>query len=479
MGQITIQLQQVIFGIGNAQHAHVHRHNQLQLDNLDIDKLRYEQEKGGILPKTLHDISMGSGGLSSQPQGYVSVEDGMNLRRGIALAKFSVYSNASESSDMSVVFFMIGGNSSAENGLDGTTRLMPVRCWSTLTSQVNDHEGYLAVRQTVDSTHQFMVGDPYGKKEMAAVRPYDVASAALGYAVSAGDASSNNYCGVANSDIGNQMLMSKTQNLNPTHYSKELLKLAVTTGDDVSRNGADLAWSIGEHMTSSTMSEISAHDNPFMQTMMSVLSVHSLGNFRGWSIDEMVEVWDNFVSVCNIENLDVGRFAADDTVLATSDYGRANSHEIFASEAAMMCVHLLLARGLMFYTFSATNNPTEFDNPDVDGGVAFSPGASMSVLDNDTGLANKVEQFNRDFTDAFFAKYTGPYAHLRTVINLEMECHMFGETKVTISLGGEHHLAKTFSNATYYINHSGSSIAGTEHGLLESKNYINNVRDYF
>lgn len=479
MAQITTQLEQVVFGIGNAQHAHVHRHNQLHLDNMDVDKLRHEQEMGGVLPKTLHDISMGSGQLSAQPQGYVSVEDGMNTRRGICLAKFNIYSNASESSQMAIVFFMVGGNSSAENGLDGTTRLLPVRCWSTLTTQSNDGEGYPTVRQAVESTHQFLLGDPYGKKDMAAVRPYDVASAALGHAVTAGDGSTNNYCGVANSDIGNQMLMSKTQNLNPTHYSKELLKLAVLTGDDVSKNGSDLAWSIGDHMTSSTMSEISAHDNPFMQTMMSVLSVHSLGNFRGWSIDEMVEVWDNFIDVCNIENLDVGRFAADDTTLTTSDYGRANQHEIIASEAAMMCVHLLLARGLMSYTFSATNNPSDFDSPDADGGVSFSPGASMSVLDNDVGLYNRTEQFNREFTDAFFAKYTGPYAHLRTIINLHMECHMFGETKVTISFGSDYHLAKTFSNATYYINHSSSSIAGTENGLLESKNYITNIKDYF
>lgn len=481
MAEITTILQQALFGIGTAQHDHVHRHNTLHLENLEIDKLRHEQENGGILPRTLNDIAMNSGQLCAQPQGFVSVEDGMNQRRGICLLKFQIYSNAAEASDMSVVCYLVGGNSSAENGLDGATRLQPVRCWSTLTSQTNDSNGYPAVRQVVDTTHQFLLGDPYGAKEMAAVRPYDVASAALGYAVTDGDGSVQNYCGVANSDLTNQLLMSKTQNLNPTHYSKELLKLAVQTGDEVSHNGQDLAWAIGDYMTASSLNEISPHDNPFMQTMMSVLSVHSLAQFRGWSVDEMVEVWPNFLDVLNLDNMDVTRFAVDDTTLTTSDYGRAKQDEIIASEAAMMCVHQLLAAGLMSYKFSATNNPTEFDGVtgDEGGGVSFSPGQAMSVLDNDTNMEGRVETFNRQFTDAFYAKYTGPYAHLRTLINLSMECHMFGETRVTISFGGEYHNAKTFSNATYYINHSSSSISGTETGLTESRNYLHNIKEYF
>ena len=481
MAEITTVLQQAFFGIGTSQHQHVHRHNTLHLENLEVDKLRQEQENGGVLPKTLHDIAMNSGQLCSQPQGFVSVEDGMNMRRGICLLKFQIYSNASESSSMSVVCYVVGGNSSAEAGLDGTSRLQPVRCWSTLTSQTSDGQGYPSIRQVVDTTHQFMLGDPYGQKEMAAVRPYDVASAALGYAVTDGDGSARNYCGVANSDLSNQLLMSKTQNLNPTHYSKELLKLAVQTADEVTNNQADLAWAIGDYMTTSSLNEISPHDNPFMQTMMSVLSVHSLANFRGWSIDEMVEVWPNFIEVLNLDNMDVNKFAADDTTLTTSDYGRVNQHEIIASEAAMMCVHQLLANGLMSYKFSCTNNPTEFDgiSGDEGGGVSFSPGQAMSVLDNDTNMEGRVESFNRHFTDAFFAKYTGPYAHLRTLINLKMDCHMFGETKVSISFGNDYHLEKTFSNATYYINHSSSSISCTEAGLLESKNYLNNIKEYF
>jgi len=482
MAEITTVLQQAFFGIGTSQHHHVHRHTTLSLDNLEIDRLRHEQESGGILPKTLHDVAMGSGQLCAQPQGFVSVEEGMNMRRGICLLKFQVHSNATESSDMSVVCFLVGGNSNAENGLDGATRLQPVRCWSTLTTQSHDGQGYPTTKQVVDSTHQFLLGDPFGKKDMAAVRPYDVASAALGYAVTDGDGTSQNYCGVANSDLTNQLLMSKTQNLNPTHYSKELLKLAVTTADHASGNDGNLAWAIGEYMTTATLNEISPHDNPFMQTMMSVLSVHSLGTFRGWSVDEMVEVWPNFIDVLNLDNMDVSKFAADDTQLLTQDYGRVNQHEIIASEAAMMCVHLLLSCGLMSYNFSCTNNPTDFDGVSGDeggGGVAFSPAQSMSVLDNDLNLHGRVETFNRQFTDAFFAKYTGPYAHLRTLINLHMECHMFGETRVTISFGTDYNNSKTFSNATYYINHSSSLISGTEIGLSESKNYLSNIKEYF
>ncbi|WP_228493103.1 hypothetical protein, partial [Pseudomonas aeruginosa] len=63
-------------------------------------------------------------------------------------------------------------------------------------------------------------------KDLKAVRPLDVGNEALGFAASEEDGSEMMYAGTVGSDLKNNTLMSKTLNLNPTHYSRELLKLA-------------------------------------------------------------------------------------------------------------------------------------------------------------------------------------------------------------------------------------------------------------
>lgn len=479
MSSITTILRRAVFGIGTANHEHVHRHNVLHLDNIEIDKLRMEQEQSGaVSQKTLTDIAQQAGQISARPQGWVSLEEGFNRRCGIALLQFEVESNAMVTSNLSVVCYLIGGQQSHE-GLSGDVRVMPVRCWSTLEEGTHDQSGHPIVRRTIDSSHQFLMGDPHGQANLAAVRPYDIGNAALGVAIAEDAGNAGGFTGTANANLNTQVLVSKTQNLNPVHHSRELLKMAVTVGDE-SRHEASQSYSLGGCLTGSSLNEISPGENPFMFTMMSTLGVHSLSGFRGWSVDELAEVWTNFIDVLNLNNLDVNRFAADTTMMDTSSYGTASNHEIIATEIAMSTVHLLLSTGLMSYQFSATNNPSDFDGiSGEDGLVAFSPGPAMSVLENDFNVENRVEKFNAIFTDAFFAKYSGPYAHLRTVMNIEVKAHMFGELTVSISLGGNPLNRKSFTNATYYINHTSSAIAGSETGLNESKNYLSNIKEYF
>lgn len=479
MSKLTVILRRAMFGVGTAQHEHAHRHNTLYVENINLDTMRMEQQvSGGVSQKTLNDVAQQSGHITSRPQGWVSLEEGFNHRCGIALLQFEVESNANMVSNMSVVCHLVGGQQ-LPSGLSGDVRLVPMRCWTTLEEATHDFNGHPMVKHTVDSSHQMLMGDPHGKEDLTAVRPYDIGNTALGVSLAHDAGNPHGYTGSANGSLNTQVLVSKTNNLNPVHHSKELLKMAVKTADE-SRHDASPSYSLGGCLTTNSIGEISPAENPFMFVMMHTLGVHSLNGFRGWSVDELAEVFENFVDVLNLENLDVNKFAADTTIMDTAGYGTASLHEIIASEIAMSTVHLLLSTGLMSYNFSATNNPSDFDGiQGEDGGVAFSPGPAMSVLENDMNVDIRVERFNGIFVDNFFAKFSGPYAHLRTVMNIEVDAHMFGELSVGISLNGDRFNHKRFSNATYYIAYTSSSIAVSQKGLDEGRNYLSNIRECF
>lgn len=478
MSGMTVNLTRAIFGIGNQNHAHVHRHNTMEIGSMDIDKLKFEQESGGILPSTINEVAQSAGHLTARPQGYVSVEEGMNVRRGICLMNFLIESNANVTSEMAVVFYMVGGTASTE-GISPDTMLVPVRCWTTLVTNSHDASGFPVTKTVIDSSQQFLMGDPHQRKDLKAVRPLDVGNEALGFMVTEQDGTSAMYTGTAGSNLQNNVLVSKTDNLNPTHHTRELLRLATVAGNE-SGMGRGLEVALADNLYGPGIGEISPTENPFFSAMMFATGMHSLMGFQGFSVGEVASVFENFVDVMNTQMLNVNNFADDTNLLTSHEYGSASMHEILASELAMITIHLLLQVGLASFAFSATNDPTEFDGVvGSDTGIVFVQGQAMPLLDGDMYVINRVERFKQLIATHFFAKYSGPYAHQRSILAVEVDCHLFGEISVNISLNGEHEKARRYTNASYYINRTSSAISGSELGLLEAKNFMTNIKEHF
>lgn len=475
MSQLTVSLVRAFFGMGNSNHQHVHRHNQLQLDSLMIDQLRDQQENGGILPSTLNSVAAQTGALTNRPQGWVDVEGGFNVRRGIGSMTFVVESNAEFHYEMAVVGYIYGGQAS-HVGISEDCIFVPVRCWSTLTTNTHDASGFPKVRRHIDSSHQFLMGDPNQKKDLKSVRPIDIGNEAMGFVVCQQEGTEAMYSGTVGADLRNNVLVSKTQNLNPTNHARELLRLATRAGHEAS-NGGMLEMALADGLIGTGIGEISVTENPFFQAMMFSTGHHSLAGFQGFSIGEIYATFDNLLDVMDLTMLNPTRFGEDNTMLTSQDFGSASLVETIATELAMMTVHLLLQSGLSSFSFSATNNAAEFMTVDNTHGVVFIPGKAMSLLDGDMFVANRVETFQQLLIEHFFSKYSGPYAHLHQIVNVAVESHMFGETTVTISLGDGQE--RTYTNATYYINHTSSSISGSEQGLLEAQNFVRDLKDYF
>lgn len=477
MSEMTTTLTRAIFGVGNQNHDHVHRHNTLDIGALEIDRLRTEQELGGITPGTLNNIAQSAGALCTRPQGYVSLEGGFNQRRGIGMLTFLVEGNASMTSELSVIGYLEGGTHSDE-GISEDTMFVPVRCFTTLTTNSFDHFGAGNIKRVIDSSHQFLMGDPFQAKDLKAVRPLDIGSEALGHAIVEQDNSMGSYSGTASSDLRNNVLMSKTNNLNTVHHSRELIRLAVNASQETSQ-GRGLELALADNLLGDGIGEISPTENAFFHVMQYQLGIFSMAGFSGFSIGEINSVFTNFINVLNVNLLNVSNFADDTNLLTSDSYGSASLAETIATEVAMATVHLLLSTGLTSLVFSASNNPTDFDGVSSDDAMVFIPGQTMSVFDADPGIINKVERFKQLLSQNFFSKYSGPYAHLRQIISIEVDSFLFGETTVRISFNGDHHLSKSWTNATYYLNRTSTAISGTETGLLESKNFLQNIRDHF
>lgn len=474
---MEITLTQAVFGMGNQNHDHVHRHNTLNLQSMALDQLMMEQHQGGILGSTVNSVAAMSGGLSPQPQGMVNIEDGFNIRRGIGLLRFTVTENALMQQELSVVGYLTGGHASVE-GVSPDTVFVPVRAWTTMTQNVAGNDGFPMTKTIVESSHQFLMGDPNQVKDLKSMRPLDIGNEALGYLACENEGREDRYGGTVGTDLKTTMVVSKTQNLNPTHHSRELLKLAVSAGAAIDHGSLEMG--IADGLSSAGIGEIGVTENPFFSTMMFATGAHSMMGFCGFSVGEINGVFSNFSDVLNLTMLESNNFAADDTLATSTAYGSASAHEIFASELAFLTVHLLLQCGLASLHFSATNNPMDFNGlVGSEDGVVVIPGEAMSVLNHDDYVMNRVEQFKEQLKMHFFQKYTSVYAHQKTIMNVEVDSFMFGETTVAICFNGELAFTKQYTNATYCINRTSTNISGSDIGLSAAKNYLTNIKEHF
>jgi len=472
-----ISLDEVIIGMGNPNHMHVHRHNQLHLSPQNIDRLSIENNAGGILANTLNSVAAQSGGLSVNPQGYVSIEDTYNMRRGLCMMRFTVENNALQTIELSVLGYLAGGEARYD-GVDGDTKFIPVRSWSVNTENVPDLSGLPSHKSVVQTSIQFLMGDPHHAKNLRSVRPVDIGQEVLGYLATEADGVQSGYNGNVAADLNKSVVVSKTQNLDPTHHAKELIKIAsnVLAGNDY---GSKIQDTVADSLYSNTMNETGLTENEFFKAMSISLGMWNYVGFEGFTLNEIAGVFNNFTDVMNLTLLDPNAYPEINNVALSQEYGSSGIRESTAQEIAFLTVDLLIRCGLVFLVFGATNNPHEFGGLASDDGCEILVGEFGSVLRYDDNAINRVERFKQELKTRFFSKYNTGYAHNSTVINISVKCNLFGETSVEVFFNGDQSQTQTYTNATYYIARSSSNISGTDVGIGESVSFLNNLREYF
>ncbi|MNG46914.1 hypothetical protein D3C79_47780 [compost metagenome] len=466
-------------GMGNPVHPHVHRHNKLNLESQNIDQMLMATAQGGIVESMLNNIAGQSGGLTVNPRGQVNIEETYNQRCGLAMLKFSVMMDALKEEELTVLFYCAGGGLMEDGGIDPATMLVPIRSYTVAKESItNLYDGMPMVKQAVSASDQFLLGDPTQQRQLRAVRPEDMANEVLGYMSTEQENRQDHYHGNVGASLGKHTLVSKTQNLDSTFHAKQLLKIAGNVLHDQDFN-MSLQDSVAGSLYSSSMKETIISQNPFFKAMAIGAGHYSWNGFQGYTLGEICDVFPALPDVLDLSMLDEARFPMRDEIANSSAYGASNMVETTAQEIAMLTTDLLIRTGLTHIVFAASNNVHEFGGLSDNGGVEMVVGEWMSITDQDQNSINRLERFKQLFKDKFYTKYNNAYAHLCTVVNIVVNCSLFGETSVEVYFNGETEAKERYVNATYYLARTSTNIASNENGVTESVNFLNNLREYF
>lgn len=472
-----IVLRDVTMGMGNPNHVHYHRHNQLNLESQNVDLMIQEVNRGGLVDSLLNNIAGQSGGLTVQPRGVAEIEDTYNMRRGLCRLRFSVMVNALKEVELIVLGYLAGGEA-RDDGIDPATRFIPVRTWSIDITSVSDINGMPDTRQVVNNSAQFLMGDPTQGKKLRSMRPIDIGNEVLGYISTEQEGRQAGYVGNATADLSNALLISKTQNMDSTHYAKQLLKIAGNVMHDDAVGGMGIDDSISGSIYSNSMSEQLISDNEFFRAMAVSTGTWHYKGFEGFSLGEIASVFENFGDVLDDRMLNVNLFDDIDNIAMTSAYGSTTIVESTAKEIAFLCADLSIRAGLTHVVFAATNDVSEFNGFMDEDGCKLVTGEFMSISDQDDYAINRLERFVQLFKDKFYTKFNSGYEHQKTIVNIAVTCSLFGETSVELFFNGDLQTKQSYTNATYYICRTSPNIAGTETGVNDAVNFLNNLREY-
>lgn len=476
--ETQITLVQAIFGMGNPNHDHVHRYNTVNIGNEDLDNIKLEQMQGGVTVNTISRVGMNSGNLSVMPEGYVNIEEGFNLRRGLAMLKFHIETGALVQLELTGMFYLYGGGFSTD-GIDSDVKLVPVRFWEIERRATSSPTTFLPVVESrVTSTNQVLLSDIVGARtDLRSLRPVDIGEFSTGKLATEEDWGGETFAGTVNGKLSNAPVLSKTDNMDPSFFARQTLRMATNVSD---LGTGDLVNSLASSLTNPSLRESQISDNAFFRAMQSSLSNWSLSGFSGYTVGEIDGVFVNFPDVLNLNMLDENKFAVTDNRFETSEYGTASSLEVLATEVAMITVNLLIQCGLTVLEFAASNNSADMAATfGGDSAVTFIPGQAMSVHDEDDGIINRVEQFQSRFINTFFGKYTDTNAANTTIISISVFSSVFGETIIEIFVNGDQTTTRRYSNATYAIGRTSNNIASGDAALGTSESFIKNLKEYF
>lgn len=476
MSEMIVTLVEAKFGIGNVNHNHVHRHNTLELNSTHLDQIAYAQLDGGVSAMLVNELASLSGGITAQPQGDVNIEDGWNMRRGICLLRFQVDENALVSRELSVLGYLYGGANTPE-GIDTNVMFVPQRSWTVEARQHPNMQGLPMVKQSIVESNQFLMGDPLHQKELKSMRPMDMAQEVLGMMAMEEEQHGGVYHGDTSSNLNRNVAMSKTHNLNPVHHAAELIKMAAQGIHE--GQYAQSSNGIANSLRNPSLNEISTSHNEFIMAMCSGLGNIQLSGFEGYSMGEIASVFDNFTDVMDVTRFDETLYPDAQNLVHSAAQGSITMAEILSKEMAVLTVHLLVKEGLQHIYFSATNNPQHIGgiSGSVDG-FEFIPGQFGSMLNSDDNAINRVERFRQGLAISFFSKYnSNPYAPHSTLVDIEVNAHMFGETQVIVSVNGGEPVS--YIEATYAIARNSTNIAARATGMSEATAMLENLRTHF
>ena len=509
-----MQLVNAQVGLTNLYPEQVIRNPAVNMDNQVIDTLVAENLQGGVNERSLLTAAALSGGLNAQASGFATIQNGWNDSKGLMKLDFIVQDSPVSMVYMHVIGYIHNNNS---QGLDLNAIFVPQFSWKSEERLVGS--GLMdiptATKRTIGQRTDYLMNDGSSTDQMVTMRPGDVVEYALNNATQQSIIDQMEAEGlegmqpvgtVAASNIARVgVIASKRGNLNPAGYAADILGagLSVQRGQRIYQGGTDtdgVIQSHGEglfgelaqsaHQTSGTEPAI-MRDN-FFAEMSSMLGNVRMAGFTGYSINDLLMVFENLNEVLDLTLYDAEQYRVDDLTLNCESMGTSQLAEFVSHEIMMNVMDLLIKYGLTTISFRGSN----CDNFGGDGGlsnIVILPYNVTSLTDNDFDMGSKAEAFVLALTNQIFTKLNGININQLTPIRFDVHAELFGTTTINMCVVTEDNISTGFSMndagsvsgmqsrtfPTFAINNASSILGNDSTAIAAGANFYTNINEYF
>lgn len=503
-------------GLTNYFHNQVIRNSVMDIDSSVVDVLTQQNLDGGISPSTLREAAVMSAGLNFVPDDFANIMGGFNESKGILQLKLLARDTTVSVEYLNVIGYIT--NNSAVDGLTRDAVFTPVMSWKsheTLTASL-DINNPTTVRRQMGGRTDYLLNDGSSyDSNVCSLRPNDVIDFSINNAsqddvlaqmVEEGLDGYQPTTIVGAADIGRVgVVASKRANTNPFLYSEELLK-AGTSHQAKQQISSDLLDQMGDNPSAqesmydsltdlsyrSSNREPSILRDEFFVEMQGYMGKGSLKGFRGYTIGDLLMVFENLNEVLDVVFMDKNEFPAVDYTQHTDGFGTSTMEEVVSQEITLNLLDLMMKNGLTEISLRGSNCDNFIGDGSMDN-IVILPFNPFSVEEDDFELGNKCEQVCEELRGQIFAKLNGLRTHELRPIRFSLTAELFGTAVLNVTTVNENNMNELFSLddsgigvgpgsrafPTYALNNFTSVRSDRESAIKAGANFFTNLQEYF
>lgn len=500
-------------GLTNYYVNQVIRQQQVDMSNQVVDRLIAENLSGGVSKASILNAAAMSGCLNAQASDFATISGGWNDSKGLMKLDFIV-----EQSNVHVIYMHVIGyiiNNDAQ-GLSTNAKFVPQFSWKTEEAMVGsgDLANPVSTRRTIGERTDYLLNDGSNDSKLVALRPTDIIQLGLNENNKADiirQMEEEGLSGVvptmtaASADISRLgVVTSRRSNMNPSQYAAEMLNVGTDYQFRIrnyqgSGSGSPSEISLGEGVDGelSMLAHNTSQREPgllrdhFFNDMNGSLGQVRMNNFSGYSIGDIIYMYENFEEIVDLDLFDSTMFVPMDFTQTAETMGTATIQEIVVHQIMFNVCDLLIRHGLVGVSFRGSNCDN-FGQDDF-GNVILLPWGGVSMSNDDWNLGPKVENFCQDLSNQIFARLRGESIHACTPIRFEVTAELFGTVQINMTLVNENNISsgfsmdntggiegmKTYSFPTFAINNASNVLGTSEASSAMGLNFLNNIREYF
>ncbi|BAW98328.1 phage protein [Vibrio phage pTD1] len=483
----TLTLTQSVIGLSNSYQDHQLRAHAVNVDATDMNELLAARlgSTSKVAPVEMHTIAARSGGVATQSGGNAYIEDGWATSRGLATLEFEITgASPVQSQTLTVYGYLHGGSVTMAGGqLPPDIKFVPVKMWLMETQASLNGAGFPVETRRLNQAGNFLLNDN-SIQGLHTVRPMDVVNSASALAAfdnedmpgGALDGFGGTTSGLL-SNIG--MNISKSANNSTVDYAETILTAATTASFEREYTG-DRYSAICSATGANNIKEISLEQNPFIKVMRRTLGYVQMTNFDGFTLGEIATVFENFGQVTNVTLTDTDSFNVIDHRYSTNQMNGSTYETLICSELNNLSNAMMNDFRLSYFHIRASNNVNDgMGQINVNGlPVIYQLGESAPIASKDPDWQYNVVAGVEAFLSNFYIKYNSALIHERTIVDLEINASLFGETEVKVFLSGNENSIHTEVFGTMAGNRFDPTLVTTQ-GLGQSvSGFYSNLVDY-